>query len=147
MFIYMYLMYLLSLYGCWLWSAMRSWGWPTGIGGLWATAGLHPRWDHRDTVGWLKQEWQWMDTGSVGRAGWEDEQGELLSTWESSRNVGSCAWHGQGASGSFGVKVIGQMNTGGVVVGVCWSLPGQGKPLPDCSSPHALVLVRGWNLS
>lgn len=31
-------------------------------------------------VGQLKQEWQWLDTGSVGRTDWEDEEGELLST-------------------------------------------------------------------
>lgn len=51
---------------------------------------------------------------------------------ESSRNVRSCAWDRQGASGSFGVKIIGQMSTGDVVVSVCWGLPGQGKPFSDC---------------
>lgn len=44
----------------------------------------------------------------------------------------SCAWDGQGASGRFGVKIIGQTSTGDVVVGVYWGLPGQGKPFSDC---------------
>lgn len=32
-----------------------------------------------DIFGQLKQEWQWLESGSVGRTGWEDEKGELLS--------------------------------------------------------------------
>lgn len=86
--------------------------------------------------------WHVFNT-SVERTGWEDEEGELLSTWESSRNVRSWDRETVGALGSGLKGRQAQEMWWWVFAGVCLV---KKRHFQTASHPHALVLVRGSNL-
>lgn len=73
---------------------------------------------------------QWVNTGTLGRTGWESTEVELplfLSCEKATGMHGGLAWDGWGASLELMVSICRHTHVGNVLVGICYRLPDQGR--------------------